>query len=133
MDEFEEDMARAGEALSILADGPGRAAADALGSAFEAAGNRIEASLETAARTGELNFSRMAEAILRDLARITAEAIFSGIGPDGPSAGAGQSLAQTINMKINVGAGGDARSVLASRSGIATELAKAAASGGRFI
>ncbi len=48
---------------------------EALAAAFEAAGQRIEAALAGAAHSGEADFRRMAEAILRDLARIAAEAI----------------------------------------------------------
>jgi hypothetical protein len=125
MDEIDRDLARAGDALLELAEGPGRAAADALGAAFDQAGNRIEAALGRAARSGELDFSRMAEGILRDLARIAAEAIVAGIGGSGPS--------QTVNMNLNLGAGANAQSVMASRGSISTALARAASAGGRFI
>jgi phage-related minor tail protein len=122
MEEFEQDLAEAGQALAALADGPGRAAADALGSAFDQAGTRIEQALGRAARTGELDFSRMAESILQDFARIAAEALVSGIfsgGQSGPS--------QTVNMNFNMGAGANAGSV------ISRALAQTAAAGGRFI
>lgn len=125
MDEIDRDLARAGDALLELAEGPGRAAADALGAAFDQAGNRIEAALGRAARSGELDFSRMAEGILRDLARIAAEAIVAGIGGSGTS--------QIVNMNLNLGAGANAQSVMASRGSISTALARAASAGGRFI
>ena len=125
MEEFDRDLARAGDALVELADGPGRAAAEALGSAFDQAGTRIEAALGRAARSGEQDFSRMAEGILRDLARIAAEALVAGIGGGGAS--------QTVNMTMNLGAGANAQSVMSSRGAITTALARAAAAGGRFI
>ena len=128
MEEFEQDLAEAGQALAALADGPGRAAAEALGSAFDQAGTRIEQALGRAARTGELDFSRMAESILRDFARIAAEALVSGIFSGGQS-GPGQ----TVNMNFNMGAGANASSVMASRGTIATALARTASAGGRFI
>lgn len=78
-----ENAERAAEALSELADGPGQAAARALEDAFEAAGKSIEDSLVRAARTGELSFAQMSEAVLQSLARIaienTVEAAFSGV------------------------------------------------------
>ena len=128
MDEFEQDLAQAGQALAALADGPGRAAAEALGTAFDQAGTRIEQALGRAARTGELDFSRMAESILSDFARIAAEALVSGIFSGGQG-GAGQ----TVNMNFNMGAGANASSVMASRGTIATALARTASAGGRFI
>lgn len=127
MEEFDRDLASAGDALLELAEGPGRAAADALGAAFDQAGIRIEAALGQAARSGELEFSRMAEGILRDLARIATEALVSGI-----SSGSG-GVSQTVNMNLNLGAGANAQSVMSSRGAIATALARAAAAGGRFI
>ena len=128
MEEFEQDLAEAGQALAALADGPGRAAAEALGEPFDQAGTRIEQALGRAARTGELDFSRMAESILRDFARIAAEALVSGIFSGGQ---AGQN--QTVNMNFNMGAGANANSVMASRGAISTALARAASAGGRFI
>lgn len=61
---------RAGEALSALAHGPAGAAADAISAAFDRAGASIEGALSRAARSGELSFSAMADAILRDLQRL---------------------------------------------------------------
>ncbi len=126
MDEFEQGLAEAGDALIALADGPGQVAADALGAAFDSAGARIEQALGRAARSGELDFSRMAESILRDLARIAAEALISGIG-------SGSAPGQTVNLNIAMGSGADANSVLASRGQIAATLAQAASAGRRFL
>jgi len=69
---------RAGEALRALADGPGREASESLSRAFERAGTSIESALSRAARTGELSFSAMADAILRDLSRLAADRFVSG-------------------------------------------------------
>lgn len=128
MEEFEQDLAEAGQALAALADGPGRAAAETLGAAFDQAGTRIEQALGRAARTGELDFSRMAESILQDFARIAAEALVSGIFGGGQGGSS-----QTVNMNFNMGAGANASSVMASRGTIATALARTASAGGRFI
>ncbi|MEM9668825.1 MAG: phage tail tape measure C-terminal domain-containing protein [Pseudomonadota bacterium] len=126
MDEFEQNLLDAGGALTALVDGPGREAADALSAAFDEAGNRIEQALGRAARSGELDFSRMAEGVLRDLATIAAEALLARTGIAG---GAGQ----TVNVNLALGAGADANSVMKSRGTITTALAQAAAAGRRFI
>lgn len=127
MTEFEDDLAAAGDALLALADGPGVAAAEALEGAFGQAGARIEAVLGQAARAGELDFQRMADAILRDLARVAAEAAVSyaalGSGPAG----------QTVNFNMSFAPGADARDALQSRGAVATALASAVAAGGRFL
>lgn len=125
MDEFERQLVDAGDALSALANGPGREAADALGAAFDDTGRRIEQALGRAARSGELDFSRMAEGILRDLARVAAEALITRSAGGGPS--------QTVNFNLALGAGADVDSVMRSRGSIATALARTAAIGGRFI
>ena len=128
MTEFEDEMAAAGDALLALAEGPGRAAADALEDAFGQAGARIEQALGRAARSGELNFERMAEAILRDLARVAAEAVLTMAG-----IGAQAGTAQSVTLNMNVGAGAGAQDVLANKGAIKAALARAAAEGGRFI
>jgi hypothetical protein len=59
-------------------DRPGEDDAAALEAAFERAGDRIEEVLARAARSGEVSFSAMTDAILRDLARITSERLIEG-------------------------------------------------------
>ncbi|MFY0637073.1 phage tail tape measure C-terminal domain-containing protein [Maricaulis maris] len=59
--------------LETLADGAGQQAAEALESAFERAGSRIEQALGRAARSGAADFSRMTDAILADLARLATQ------------------------------------------------------------
>ena len=61
--------------FETLADGPGQQAAEALESAFERAGSRIEQALGRAARSGEADFSRMTDAILADLARLATQQV----------------------------------------------------------
>ena len=128
MNNLEADLAVAGDALNALATGPGREAADALEQAFGKAGATIEKTLAQAARSGELDFKRMAESILGDLARIATEALLARSGLFGQAGGGGQ----TVNLNMALGAGADAGSVLASQGQIAAVLARAAASGGRF-
>jgi hypothetical protein len=129
MNKFEADLASAGDALSALANGPGQDAANALETAFGRAGASIEKTLAQAARSGELDFKRMAESILRDLARIATEALIARSGLGGADGQAGQ----TVNLNMALGAGADASSVLASQGMISAALARAASAGGRFI
>ena len=63
----------ADEPLRALSQDRAQDAADAISTAFEQTGERIEQAFERAARSGELSFSRLTESILRDLARLTAE------------------------------------------------------------
>ncbi len=123
MDPLTEDIEAAGDALRAFADGPGRDAARLLEEAFADAGGRIEQALAQAARSGELDFRRMAEAIVRDLARIAAQSVFGGSGNGGASA---------ININVGGAAPDAARSLLAGQGAIAAALARAAAAGGRF-
>lgn len=75
---IETNAERAGEALRALAEGPGRETSEALAQAFDRAGQSIETALVRAARTGELSFSAMADAILRDLSRLAIDRFVTG-------------------------------------------------------
>ena len=121
MNNFESDLASAADALQALAEGPGVEAANALETAFGKAGERIEATLAQAARSGELDFQRMADAILRDIARVAAEAVFSG-GQHGSS----------LNVNMNF-AQGTEQSAVAGRNAIGAVLARLVSQGGRFL
>ena len=125
MNEFESQLAAAGDALSALVEGPGLAAAEALDQAFGRAGLRIEQALSRAARSGELDFRRMAEAVLADLARIAAEAVVARAAASGGG--------QTVNLNMALGAGADRGSIVGATGAIANAVALAAARGGRFL
>lgn len=124
MEEFEQSLQSASESLSRLVEGPGIEAANALEQAFAQSGARIEQALSRAARSGELDFKRMADTILADLARIAAEAILAQTGLS--------NVGQTVNLNMSVGAGADARSVVGAAGSIASAVAGAAARGARF-
>jgi len=121
MNTFEQDLASAADALRALAEGPGAEAAASLETIFGRAGERIEATLAAAARSGELDFQRMADAILRDIARVAAEAVFSG-GQHGSS----------LNVNMNF-AQGTEQSAVAGRNAIGAVLARLVSQGGRFL
>ncbi|MEO1303353.1 MAG: phage tail tape measure C-terminal domain-containing protein [Pseudomonadota bacterium] len=124
MDEFEDHLARAGDSLSALVEGPGAAAASALETAFGDAGVSIERALSQAAQSGEVNFRRMAESLIADLARIAAEAVIAQTGLS--------RVGQTVNLNMSLGQGADAQSVIGATGVIATSIAAAAARGGRY-
>jgi phage-related minor tail protein len=73
MTDFDDEIEQASAAFDALADGPATRAAQAIEAAFARTGDTIERSLGQAARSGELSFAQMTEAILRDLARLAAE------------------------------------------------------------
>ena len=125
MNEFENDLTAAGDALRSLAEGPGVQAAEALEAAFGRAGASIETALGQAARSGELDFERMAESILRDLARVAAESVVALAG-----ARSGAQQAVTLNMNY---APGTEQSGRESEAAIGALLARIVAGGGRFL
>lgn len=77
MTSLNDQRAKAAETATALhaAGEAGEDAAQRIAEAFETAGRSISSSLEAAARAGELSFSRMSEAILRDLARLAVREI----------------------------------------------------------
>ena len=124
MDEFQDQLTRAGEALTSLVEGPGLQAADALETAFARAGTSIEAALSRAARSGEADFSRMAQSVLGELARIAAEAALA-------QAGFG-STGQAVTVNMNMGGAHD-RAPAGLQQELSKALAKAVAMGGRYL
>jgi phage-related minor tail protein len=60
----------AASALDAFVIGPASKAAGMIGDAFALAGRNIAGALESAARSGELSVSRLAQSILRDLSSI---------------------------------------------------------------
>lgn len=124
MDEFESELQSASESLTRLVEGPGQEAAAVLEQAFGRAGARIEQALGQAARAGEVDFRRMAESILADLARIIAESVIAQSGF--------RQMGQTVNLNMSVERGADQGAVLGATSAIANAVALAAARGARF-
>ena len=97
-----------------------------LDAVFIQMGQSLSSALGQAARSGELDFRSMAEAILADFARIAAQAILTRnaiAGGSGP----------TVNLNMSLGAGVDAGSVIGAAGDISSAVARAAALGGRFL
>ena len=124
MDQIEADLQSASDSLTRLVEGPGQEAAAVLEQAFGRAGNRIEQALGQAARSGELDFRRMTESILADLARVIAESIAAQSGI--------RQVGQTVNLNMSLGAAADEKAMLGASSSIANAVASAAARGARF-
>jgi hypothetical protein len=124
MDPLEQSFSKAASALDGLALQTGRDAADALEAAFAKAGERIEQSLARAARSGELDFERMAESILRDLARVAAEALILSNGRG--SAPASPAYTFNLNAPSDRGAG-------LGRSALSAALMRLVSTGSRFV
>jgi len=111
-------------------------AADAAARAFEVAGARIEKTLIKAAKTGELSFNDMAEAILKDLARLAVTQIVTNpLQAVLPVTGAGQSQspAAPMNITLNVSGVSDAAGFNKSQGQISAALARAVSDGQRFF
>jgi len=99
---------KAANALDGFAKGAGTEAANELADVFEQAGDRIAASLERAAQTGELSFNALAESILSDFARlavnelITAplEGVVSALTQSISGVGSAKSSPVTVNLSL---------------------------------
>ncbi len=74
----ENPFAEAGEQLREYAQGPASESASQLENIFAQTGSRIAQEMENAARTGTLSFQKMAESILRDLAKIAIKQVVGG-------------------------------------------------------
>lgn len=126
----------AADVLNDFASGPALEAAEDTARAFEIAGERIASALEKAARSGEFSFNALAESVTRDLARLAINELIVGplqgavdsIGK--PSAG-GSAKPLTVNM--NITGASDAASFKRSQGQISSALARAVASGQKYI
>jgi hypothetical protein len=116
------ELQGAADALRSLSAGPAKEAADTLARAFDDAGDRIAGSLGQAARSGELDFRRMSDAILRDIARVAAEALILRQAPG-----------NSLSANFNFAPGTDDRGVMQESGAIAGLLARLVQGGGRFL
>ena len=112
----------AARALGELANGPARQAADALAQAFGEAGERISLSLGQAAKSGELDFQKMADSILRDIARVAAEALILR-----------QTPGNSVSASFNFAPGTDESAAMGQSGPVAALLARLVRGGGRFL
>ncbi len=127
---------KAAEALQGFADGPALDAAENVAKAFELAGDRIAKALGSAAQSGELSFSSLAESVTRDLASLAISELItsplqqaiSGLGD--AIIGGGQSSSVNVNMNLSGVANAD--SFTRSQGQISASLARAVTSGQRF-
>ena len=136
MDDFE-DSARA---LQALAEGSAVNAADDLARAFEAAGDRISSALERAARSGEFSFNDLASSVAQDLTRLAFDEITGPItnaltGALGGALGglSGGSSNRNTTVNLNVSGMNNTQGLQRSQGQISAAVARAVASGQRYI
>lgn len=130
----------AAPALQNFAQGPAMNAADDTAKLFEAAGDRIAAALERAARSGELSFNSLAESVARDLARMAISNFITaplsgavnalGANVTGPNSANGKPPV-TVNMTVNGVT--DAASFHRSQGQVSATLARAVNAGQRYL
>ena len=134
MDDFD-DSARA---LQSFADGPAFDVADDLARAFEAAGDRISTALERAARSGEFSFNDLASSVAQDLTSLAVDQFITGpitsalTGALGGLTGGGSSTRNTT-VNLNVSGMSSSQGVQQSQGQISAAIARAVASGQRYI
>ena len=134
MDDFD-DSARA---LQSFADGPAFDVADDLARAFEAAGDRISTALERAARSGEFSFSDLASSVAQDLTSLAIDQFITGpitsalTGALGGLTGGGSNTRNTT-VNLNVAGMSGSQGVQQSQGQISAAIARAVASGQRYI
>ena len=134
MDNFD-DSARA---LQSFADGPAFDVADDLARAFEAAGDRISTALERAARSGEFSFNDLASSVAQDLTSLAVDQFITGpitsalTGALGGLTGGGSNTRNTT-VNLNVAGMSGSQGVQQSQGQISAAIARAVASGQRYI
>ena len=102
--------------------------ADTMAEAFEQAGERIEAALAQAARTGEINFEGLITSVLSDLARLGVGAVLDQV----IGGVAGVSGAPPVSVNISMPEGADVDSIFAAQGQIASSLSQLLASGAHW-
>ena len=133
MNEFENTV----DALESFATGPAFDAADGLAKAFEVAGDRISAALEGAANRGELSFNALASSVAQDLTRLAVDQFITGPITDvlsnaiGSVTGGNSSRNTTVNL--NVAGMSNSQGLQQSQGQISAAVARAVASGQRYI
>jgi len=142
MDDFENSA----QALNDFAQGSGLQAADDLARVFEQAGDRIANSLERAARRGEFSFNALASSVAQDLTRLAVDQFITGPITDvlggalggilgGAVGGAvgGTRGGNNTTVNLNVSGMNNPQSLQRSQGQISAAVARAVASGQRYI
>lgn len=131
------ELDNAAEALENFATGSALDAADGLARAFEVAGDRIATSLEGAARRGEFSFNNLASTIAQDLTRLAVDQLISGpitsLLGGALGGGVGSSLTRNTTVNLNVSGANNSQGLQQSQGQISAAVARAVASGQRYI
>jgi hypothetical protein len=123
---FGVELEEAGRTLEAFANGPARAAGEALEQAFAKAGRTIRGELQHLAKTGEADLDRLSRAIVETLAKLAVERLTGGTG-SGASEGAAP-----VNVTMNFSGGASGGDAVASSNQIAAAVARAVRRGARF-
>jgi len=115
------DLTEAGRAIEAFANGPAKAAGEALEQAFAKAGRSIRSELEQLARSGEADLDRLAAKLVETLAQLAVRQVFGGSERAGP-----------VNVTMNVAGNAGASDVVGSGNQIAAMVARAVRKGARF-
>lgn len=116
------ELDEAGRALEAFANGPAKAAGDALEQAFARAGRSIRSELETLARSGEADLDRLAAKLAETLAQLAVRQVLGTSGREGAP----------VNVTMNVAGGGGESGTAGSANQIAAAIARAVRRGARF-
>lgn len=129
------DINDAANSLENFADTDFEAVSERAAQTFETAGRRIEQALVRAAITGELSFHDMAEAILRDLARIAVQQLITDPLQTvlGTAGGSPQQGGFSAPININLSGVTDAASFTQSQGQISAALARGLSSASRYL
>jgi len=109
---------------------------------LDVAGDRIAASLERAARRGELSFNALAGSIAQDLTRLTVDQFITGPITDALSGAlggfvggaiGGRSGGRNTTVNLNVSGMDNPQGLQRSQGQISAAVARAVASGQRYI
>lgn len=120
-DDVSAELSEAGRAIEAFANGPAKAAGEALEQAFAKAGRSIRGELEQLARSGEADLDRLAAKLVETLAQVAVRQAFGGSEQAGP-----------VNVTMNVAGSAGASDVMGSGNQIAAMVARAVRKGARF-
>lgn len=118
------DLADAGRQLEAFANGPAKAAGEALQAAFAKAGSAIRGELSSLAKSGETDLDRLGRSIVDTLAKLAVSQIAG-------SGSAGEAKAP-VNVTMNFSGGASGNEAVGSSNQIAAAVARAVQRGARF-
>lgn len=119
------ELSEAGAALEAFANGPAKAAGEALHAAFATAGSAIRGELSSLARSGEADLDRLGRVIIETLAKLA-------VSHAGGAGGGAREAAGPVNITMNFSGGTSGSQAVGSSNQIATAVVRAVQRGVRF-